>query len=581
MCGIAGFIKLSSNNSSVNQSDAGTDEDSAYPFITYSRNFRRDFLRILEKTSERGLDAFGAVYTNSDETTRTFKTGLEFIPPYADFKKGYRLSKVKNFVNDMFDESPKVCLVNFRGIPTTEAGGKILTREEIQPFTNTSLDGGSNIYVTHNGLLHNDVEVTKSLPSMTTLPQDVDSYAFLKLYLRAMKKSEDQRKNWMSVIKDVEGSYAVALYDPDPSNPVVHFARTFLGLTFAFFETEDGNYLAWASEASAFTGTGYTFLQEMNQDSILTLQLPSKHRVKDFDKERSSALHLKNMDAVDIRSYLGQCNYPISLIETMFSNPYVEADETVQSEAGFTEKNNKSCAVVFSGGLDSTTAAAIACRKYGRVALINFNYGAMANEPEKLAVEAVFKELKRQYPEVNLTLEYLPVEIFKTLGGSTLTDETRNKDIAEGEAGAERANEWVPARNTVFMSIAAAYCDRHNIDAIILGLNMEESAAYEDNSREFYTAFNRVLSLGLKSKTVVDMPLGGMMKSHIVKTAKAINAPIQHAWSCYKDGKHHCGNCGPCFLRMKAHAITETKETVSYLEYPKWFPDHLKKEWVF
>jgi 7-cyano-7-deazaguanine synthase in queuosine biosynthesis len=126
--------------------------------------------------------------------------------------------------------------------------------------------------------------------------------------------------------------------------------------------------------------------------------------------------------------------------------------------------------------MDSTVAATWACHYYPKVHLLHFNYGAKAEKPEDRAVENIYQYLKEKFTQVEITKVNVPTGFFKQIGGSTLVQEQDQPDkIANGELGIETAHEWVPARNLVMMALAAAYCDRHDIGAILLGLNMEES----------------------------------------------------------------------------------------------------------
>jgi 7-cyano-7-deazaguanine synthase len=97
-----------------------------------------------------------------------------------------------------------------------------------------------------------------------------------------------------------------------------------------------------------------------------------------------------------------------------------------------------------------------------------------------------------------------------------------------------------------------------------LGCNREESGAYEDNSSEFYQAMERTLQLGTKSKPLMVMPVGNMMKAHIVKYGLELGAPIDLSWSCYHGGEVRCGICGPCLNRQRAFKANGLQDTVPY-----------------
>jgi 7-cyano-7-deazaguanine synthase len=216
------------------------------------------------------------------------------------------------------------------------------------------------------------------------------------------------------------------------------------------------------------------------------------------------------------------------------------------------------CLVICSGGLDSTTAATHALEVDRREPiLLHFRYGCRAEARETEAIRRIASALG---------VEYLLAELswLKQLGGSTLTDPQAS--IAGPVEGAELPHEWVPARNLVMVAYAAALCDARGIGEIYMGLNLEEGAVYPDNTVEFYERLNGVLPLATLRRPVIRMPLARMMKWQIVKHAYAIGAPIHLSWSCYRSGPLHCGQCGPCYLRRTAHAMTSVPDTVQYAD---------------
>jgi 7-cyano-7-deazaguanine synthase len=213
--------------------------------------------------------------------------------------------------------------------------------------------------------------------------------------------------------------------------------------------------------------------------------------------------------------------------------------------------------VVCSGGLDSVVSATYAQRELGMdVHLIHFLYGSRAEGPEVKAIQAV-----AEYLGAELTLFNLPVY---SKGDSPLLDP--DSKVAGGEAGAEFAHEWVPARNLLLLSVATAFAEARGIDTIVLGNNLEEAGAYPDNEPEFISRFNDMLpfAVGDGKRMRVIMPVGNLMKHEIVALGNQIGAPMHLTWSCYRAGELHCGTCGPCYMRRKAFEINNIPEVISY-----------------
>ena len=214
--------------------------------------------------------------------------------------------------------------------------------------------------------------------------------------------------------------------------------------------------------------------------------------------------------------------------------------------------------VVCSGGLDSVVSAALMQARGYEIHLIHFQYGSRAEGPEVKAVQDVAKALGAP-----LTLFPLPVY---DKGDSPLLDP--DSAIAGGEAGAEFAHEWVPARNLLLLSVATAFAEAKGFETLVLGNNLEEAGAYPDNEPEFIDRFNDLLpfAIGDGKKLRVEMPVGNMMKHEIVALGDEVGAPMNLTWSCYRAGKLHCGKCGPCFTRRTAFEINNIPEVVEYKE---------------
>lgn len=219
-------------------------------------------------------------------------------------------------------------------------------------------------------------------------------------------------------------------------------------------------------------------------------------------------------------------------------------------------KQTQRALVVASGGMDSTVAAQM-CKSNGLdVTLINFQYGCRAETNELKAIRKIAEVME-------VPLVEFPIPIYDKKD-SPLFDQ--DATIAGGEEGAEFAHEWVPARNLVMLSVATAYAEANGFDYIVLGNNLEEAGAYPDNEPEFINRFNQVLpfAVGDGKRVEVLMPVGNLMKHEIVATGLRLGAPLEHTWSCYRNGDLHCGTCGPCMMRRTAFNINNAQEVIKY-----------------
>lgn len=227
----------------------------------------------------------------------------------------------------------------------------------------------------------------------------------------------------------------------------------------------------------------------------------------------------------------------------------------VREEPLVLRATEKRALVVCSGGLDSTTVARWAQVQGYEITLLHFLYGCRAQDREIEAVRNVASYLKCDYRLEDLSW-------LGRLGGSSLTDEAL--PIAVRETGAEFAHEWVPARNLVFSGLAASLCDRFAYDTIMMGLNLEEGGAYPDNTVEFYEALDHVCDIGTMNRPKILSPLGNLVKHEIVRLALDIGAPIHLSWSCYYGRTHHCGQCGPCYMRQTAFKMLGERDPIVY-----------------
>jgi 7-cyano-7-deazaguanine synthase len=206
--------------------------------------------------------------------------------------------------------------------------------------------------------------------------------------------------------------------------------------------------------------------------------------------------------------------------------------------------------ILLSGGLDSTTAAAWAKAEGYDLYALSFDYG-QRHKKELTRAKAVAAALGVREHKV------LKVPV-GDLGGSALTDKSIAVPDAPRKAaiGSSIPVTYVPARNTVFLSLALGYAEVAGASAIVLGANALDYSGYPDCRPDYLEAFERMANLatkaGVEGKTVkVLAPLLQLGKADIVRLATRLKAPIHLSWSCYRGGRMPCGTCESCVLRQR------------------------------
>ena len=224
--------------------------------------------------------------------------------------------------------------------------------------------------------------------------------------------------------------------------------------------------------------------------------------------------------------------------------------------------------VLFSGGLDSTTALALAISKYGKenVVALSVSYG------QKHIKEIEASNKIAAYYDV----EHIYLDLAKIFQYSNCSLLSQNSDIAipEGEYAKQLKEQdgalstYVPFRNGLFLSSAASIALSKNCDIIYYGAHADDAAgeAYPDCSVEFTKAINEAIYLGSGKKVSVVGPFVNMHKADIVKLGLRLGVPYELTWSCYEGHDKACGKCGTCIDRIKAFEANGVKDPIEYEE---------------
>jgi 7-cyano-7-deazaguanine synthase len=226
--------------------------------------------------------------------------------------------------------------------------------------------------------------------------------------------------------------------------------------------------------------------------------------------------------------------------------------------------------VLLSGGLDSTTVAAMALRQGYALSAVTVHYG-QAHAREVDAAREVATAL-------GINQRVVDVGFFRDLAWySALTHPEQFALPAERsveEMAADIPITYVPLRNSLFVTLGAAYLESEALDAIerrgvdpahlearlFIAANALDYSGYPDCRPEFYRSVTETVRLGSKLGTQygvaiqIETPLIAMTKAEIVRAAVAAGAPLEHTWSCYQGGAAPCGRCDSCLLRAKGFA---------------------------
>ncbi|GGE06447.1 7-cyano-7-deazaguanine synthase [Polymorphobacter glacialis] len=203
--------------------------------------------------------------------------------------------------------------------------------------------------------------------------------------------------------------------------------------------------------------------------------------------------------------------------------------------------------VLLSGGLDSTTVAAMARASGYRLLALTIDY----NQRHRIELVHAARVAEALGAERHITL---PLDL-RGFGGSALTDDI---DVPKGGVEPGIPVTYVPARNTIFLSVALGWAESAGARDLFIGVNALDYSGYPDCRPEFIQAFETMANAATKAGVEGDSfrvhtPLAAMTKADIVKAAESVNAPLHLTWSCYDPtpAGTPCGECDSCRLRAK------------------------------
>jgi 7-cyano-7-deazaguanine synthase len=225
----------------------------------------------------------------------------------------------------------------------------------------------------------------------------------------------------------------------------------------------------------------------------------------------------------------------------------------------------KRAVVLLSGGLDSATTLALAVRDGFAAHALSFDYG----QRHKLELDAT-KRIAAALGAAEHRIAEIDLRVF---GGSALTSDLAVPKNRELKLHAEIPATYVPARNTIFLSYALAWCEVLGAADIFIGANAIDYSGYPDCRPEFISAFEKLAALATKAGIEgadfrIHAPLISMSKAEIIRTGAKIGVDFALTHSCYDPTADRlaCGQCDSCQLRLAGFRDAGLIDPIRYAE---------------
>src|SRR3954454_3109156 len=224
----------------------------------------------------------------------------------------------------------------------------------------------------------------------------------------------------------------------------------------------------------------------------------------------------------------------------------------------------KPAVVLLSGGIDSSTALAIATAEDYETYVLSFDYG-QRHQIETQAARRVAKALDAKEHRI----AKIDLRVF---GGSALTDDVAvPKQRSETEIAHRIPVTYVPARNTLFLAYALAWAEVITVNDIFLGVNAIDYSGYPDCRPEFIEAFENLANVGTKAgvegrRFQIHTPLIKLSKAEIIRKAVDVGVDLSLTHSCYDPSPEGlaCGQCDSCLLRLKGFSEAGMTDPIRY-----------------
>jgi len=233
--------------------------------------------------------------------------------------------------------------------------------------------------------------------------------------------------------------------------------------------------------------------------------------------------------------------------------------------------NVKGCVVILSGGMDSTIAMRLAIEKYGKanVSALTFFYGQkQKREIEMATMSTHMLGVKHKIVDASFLGDI-------SKGFSANVDTDMEMPTIKDVLGDATPKTYVPNRNMILMSIAAAFAETQGVAYVVTGLQIHDEYSYWDTTERFVEKMNEVFSENRKIRIKIAAPFVTLSKSQELNILKELDGNLNltlYTLTCYNPNPQHesCGNCPSCSERIKGFASIGERDMITYSTNIPW-----------
>jgi 7-cyano-7-deazaguanine synthase len=219
--------------------------------------------------------------------------------------------------------------------------------------------------------------------------------------------------------------------------------------------------------------------------------------------------------------------------------------------------------VLLSGGVDSTVLLhyVVKAMKRSAVHTLSFNYG-QRHSRELVCASAQARLVNAEHRVIDLSFMGALIQEGSALiqGGAPVPD----LDSLTVEELTQPPT-YVPNRNMMLLSMAAAYAEAHGVSDLYYGAQAQDEYGYWDCTRDFLRRMNEVLALNRKQPITIHAPFVSKSKGDTVKLGVELGVDFTQTWSCYRGGESACGTCPTCVERLNAFKANAITDPIAYL----------------